>query len=146
MEGTREREKPSEGELHMQAELVDYLIQKSPIKTTSGGNNGNAMAFSGNDLAMLRLGLNQQESNHVQRMHNSLLLNSAEPELLHKTMFGANRFSMASEGQSDTKDMFYLLLKRSQDILENAVDDADGEVKQKYEYLLMKINQALKIS
>jgi len=142
----RNGEKPGKGELDMQEELVNYLIQKSPVKKTSGGNNGNAMAFSGSDLAMLQLGLNQQESNHVQRMHNSLLLSSAEPELLHKTIFGANKFSMGSEGQSDTKDMFYLLLKRSQDILDDAVDDADGEVKQKYEYLLMKINQALKIS
>jgi hypothetical protein len=138
---------PTEGELDMQSELVNYLIQKSPVKKKSGGSNSNGRTFNGNNLAMLQLGLEQQKSYQLQQLHQDVLSESMEITPFDRLeLFGTNKLDGASAGKADKKDMLYLLLKRSQNVLSDAVNEVDGKIKRKYEYLLMKINKALEIS
>lgn len=140
-------EAPSEGELDMQGDWVNYLIQQSPVKQQSAGGNGNRTAFRETDFAQMQLGLEQRESDRLQRLVTKVKLSDTDVNsMLRSEMNAASEVAMAPGGEADKQDLLYYYLKRSQEVLGDAVEDAKGKAKRKYEYLLMKINKALEIS
>jgi hypothetical protein len=140
-----EKDQPSNQKVTMQKSLVNYLIQKSPVVVDQSGSNGNQQALNESQWTMLQMGKNRTETLLLQDIRNKRLSSTEmAPSHSYADLFGMDN-NLSNGGEIDVKDKLYILLKRSQKELREAIKQVDGDTKQEYVYMLMRVNKALEI-
>ncbi|SHF30433.1 protein of unknown function [Fodinibius roseus] len=136
---------PTRAERMMQTLLTDYLIDNSPIRDGTGeegsGASASAYTWTDNDRALLQYGL-PDLSSHNNRIFALYGDGAAMSQLTIERLTGLPARAN-SESTADISDTMYTLLKKSKKVLETAVDEQEGDVKEQYEYLLLKLTKAL---
>lgn len=131
------------GERMMQTLLIDYLIDESPVQDNKSedGSGARLNTLTGKDRALLQYGLPDllNRNNRISALGGD---GAAISQLNIESLTGLP-VQDNSENAADISDMVYSLLKKSRDTLEKAVDEQSGDVKEQYEYLLLRLNKAL---
>lgn len=145
-ESTTAGSSPTRGERMMQTLLTDYLIDKSPIRNDEGkeerGASAGTYTWTDKDRELLQYGLPDLSSRNnrisAPRGDGAVISQLINIERLTGLPARDN-----SESAADLSDTIYSLLKKSKNMLEKGVEKQQGDVKEQYEYLLLKLTKAL---
>lgn len=137
---------PSKEKLSMQKLLVKILISKSKV---------DAPLLNGNSRALSNLTDDQRGLVNLLILHEQekAKLNSASSMISHPINNGLQEEEVSGFGflqrfvyqTPDITHIYYGWLLQSKSIIEKAVKAHKGELKQDYEYLLVQINNSLKV-
>lgn len=137
-ESTIAGNRPIKGERIMQTLWVSYLIDKSPIQENETNSGQNINTLTERDRALIQYGLPG-----LTHHHNDMLVGEHISKLDFRRLTGLSAPDN-SEKLADISDIIYSLLKKNKNVLEKAVDEQKGDVKEQYEYLLLRLKVALK--
>jgi len=144
-QNTKDGKKPTESELSLQSKMVTYLIRNSPIRQMKGGLSGSStVAFNEDKFALSQIGQSSDRQQFIASQNKKELFKY----LNIRTALSIYSSQYLDDGYTDTADIqdtFYYLLNKSKDIMEKALDKQSGKTKQQYQYLLLKVNKALKV-
>lgn len=138
-------DRPTRGKRMMQTLLTDFLIDHSPLKDEEDENgadeSSSGFAWTENGRALLQYGLPE-----LSQPFYGLPALSGDGALI--SMFRAEDFAGlpvagSTENAAGKSDAIYTLLKKSKSVLEKAVGEQSGDVKEQYQYLLVKVKQSL---
>lgn len=143
-ESTKAGKRPTKGERIMQTLMVSYLVEKSSIQEEEGIDEDGITSLNRlteEDRALLQYGLPDFSADD-----NPMLAGDSGREAISESDFNS-LVGLSAQGSdeslADRSDTIYYLLKKNRTLLEEAVGRQSGEIKDQYEYLLLKLKKAL---
>ena len=134
--------------LSMQKSLVKLLIDNSKVDAPIVEGNSSAISsLTESQKALLNFEiLQKQEENKFESVNTSMLSNELyNQSLMQEDVSGFGFLQRFGYQSPDVAHVYYGWLLQSKNILKKLVAKQNGDNKQEYQYLLLQINNALKI-
>jgi len=136
---------PTSEKLSMQKTLVKLLINGSGVERFSGGSVNSITSFTEEQQGVLQLEMLQQKEQS--RFEGGLggFENDGCGAFLTEDVNGFEFQRRVAFQSSDISHIYYGWLLKNKDLLKKIISRQKGDVKQKYQYLLLLINKTLKV-